>query len=143
MNLQEIREGVAQVLSGISGVRVLPSIPEALAASGVTALVVAPGEPYVSYSEGAGRVNMNEVRLRLVVIPPQQQGAERMMGEIDDLLSCGATMPRSIRTKLGSDISANGTACAVSTLEAAVRTITINDVSHVVAEVDIKILARC
>lgn len=143
MNLRDIREGVAQVLSGISGVRILSSIPEALAASGVTALVIAPADPYVTYSEGAGRTNQNEIGLRLVVVPPQQQGAERIMAEIDDLLSCGAAMPRSIRTTLGKDISANGTACAVSTLSASVRTITINDVSHVVGEVDIKILARC
>lgn len=143
MNLRDIREGVAEVLSAIPGVRVLSSIPEALAASGVTAIVVAPGDTYVTYAEGSGRVNQNEVRLRLVVVPPQQQGAERIMAEIDDLLSCGAAMHRSIRTTLGKDISAAGTACAVSTLQASIRTITINDISHVVAEVDLKILARC
>jgi hypothetical protein len=143
VNLAAIRRGVATVLSGIDGVRIFDAIPEALAASGVTALVIAPGDTYVTYSEGAGLTNRNEVRLRVIVVPPQQAGAARIMAEIDELLSCGADMPRSIRTTLGGDISADGTACSVSTISADVRTITINEFSNVVGEVDLRIMARC
>lgn len=143
MNLQEIREGIGVLLDGIDGCSVYDSIVEGLSASGVTALVVAPGDPYVQYSEAAGLTNKNEVRMRVVVIPPQQSGARNIMNEIDALLSCGTTEPRSIRTTLGASISANGTACALSILTAQVRTVTINDFTNVVGEVDLKIMARC
>lgn len=143
MNLRAIRQGVGQVLSDIDGVRIFDTIPEALAASGLTALVIAPAETYVTYSEGVGRVNQNEVRLRVIVVPPQQAGAARIMDEIDALLSCGDAEPRSIRSALGSDISADGAACSVSTLSANVRTITINEFSNIVGEVDLRIMARC
>lgn len=143
MNLQEIRQGIGLLLEDIEGCSVYDSIPEALKASGVTALVIAPGDPYVQYTEGAGRINENEVRMRVVVVPPQQSGARNIMDEIDALLSCGTTEPRSIRSTLGASVSANGTACALSILQAQVRTITINDFANVVGEVDLKILARC
>ena len=143
MNLREIREGVAGLLDEIEGCNVYASIPEALAASGVTALVVAPGDPYVQYTEGSGRINENEIRMRVVVIPPQQSGARNIMDEIDDLLSCGTSEPRSIRSTLGASVSANGTACALSILQAQVRTITINEFANVVGEVELKIMARC
>lgn len=143
MNLAEIRRGLADVLDRIDGCRVLASIPEGLAASGVTALVVAPGEPYVTYSDGSGLVNRNDVRMRVVIVPPQQAGAARIMDELDALMSCGTSEPRSIRTLLGEHISANGTACAVSVLSAGVRNLDINDIQCVVGELDLKILARC
>lgn len=143
MNLAAIRTGVATLLGDIPGCRVYASIPEALTASGITALVVAPGEPYVTYSEGVGRVNSNDVRLRVVVVPPQQAGAGRIMDELDALLGCGDDSPRSIRSTLGADISADGTACALTILEGSVRTITINEFVSVVGEVDLKITARC
>ena len=143
MDLAEIRQGVATLLEQIDGCRVFVSIPEALAASGITALVVAAGEPYVVYTEGAGRVNQNDINLRVVVVPPQQSGARNILAEIDALLSCGADQLRSIRTTLGTDISASGTACALSTLQAQIRTISINDMTAVVGEVELLVKARC
>lgn len=143
MDLAAIRRGVAEVLDRIDGCRVFATIPDGLAASGVTALVIGPDDSYVTYSEGAGLVNRNEIRMRIIVVPPQQAGPTRILDEIDALLSCGPQQPRSIRTTLGTDISANGTACSVSTLDAAIRTIDINDLTCVVAEVSIRILARC
>lgn len=143
MNLADIRHGIAAVLDQIDGCRVFASIPEGLAASGSTALIVAPNEPYVTYSEGSGLVNRNEVGMRIVIVPAQQAGASRVLDEIDALLSCGTTEPRSIRTLLGNNISAGGTACSVSAISASVRQIDINDVSHLVGELDLKILARC
>lgn len=140
MNLLEIRHRVGDMLDGISGVRVFRSVPEALNASGVTAVVIAAGEPYVTYSEGAGRTSTHEVRLRLVLIPAQQAGAERVMAELDDLLGCG---PRSIRQAIAADISAGGTVSAISTLSASIRNLTASDLTNVVAELDIRILARC
>ena len=143
MDLAAIRHGIATVLDQIPGCRVFSSIPEGLAASVTTALVIAPSDPYVLYSEGSGLVNRNEVSMRIVIVPPQQAGAGRVLDEIDALLSCGAEAPRSIRTLLGDHISAGGTACSVSARSASIRTVDINDVSHVVGEVDLKILARC
>lgn len=143
MDLVAIRAGIGLVLAELDDVRVYDSIPEALAASGATALVVAAGEPYVTYSEAAGLVSKNEVRMRVVIVPPQQMGAGRILAEIDALLGCGSEAPRSIRTLLGSNISANGTACAVTAQTANVRTITINDFTNVVGELDLLIKARC
>lgn len=140
MNLTDIRHRLGDTLDTIAGVRVHRSVPEALAASGVTAVVIAAGEPYVTFAEGAGRTSTHEVRLRLVVIPVQQAGAERVQAELDDLLGCG---PRSIRDTVAADLSLGGTVCSASVTQAAVRTMTANDLSHVVAELDIKILARC
>lgn len=142
MDLQAIRAGVAEVLSDIPDVRVVPTIPEALAASGVTTLVVDAGDPYVSYSEGTGRVNKNTVNMRVVVVPPQAEG-RIVFSEIDALLSCGTGQLRSIRNVVGENISAAGTACATSVQAARVRTITINTQVFVVGEVDIEITARC
>jgi hypothetical protein len=143
MDLAAIRQGIADVLDNIPGCRVYATIPEGLAASGTTALVIAPSDPYVTYSEAAGLANRNEVRMRIVVVPAQQAGATRVLDEIDALLSCGTSQPRSVRTLLGDNISAGGTACSVSALTASIRTVDINDVSHVVGEIDLRILARC
>lgn len=143
MNLSDIRRGLAAVLDEIPGCRVLDGIPESLPASGRTHLVLSPGSPYVSYSEGSGRVNSNEVRMTVVVIPPQQSGPSRVLEELDALLSCGALAPRSIRTLLGDRLSLEGAACSVSTLSADIRQIAINDMTSVVAEVELLIMARC
>lgn len=140
MNLTDIRHRLGDILDGIAGVRVYRSVPEALNASGVTAVVIAAGEPYVTYAEGAGRTSTHEVRLRVVAIPAQQAGAERVMSELDELLGCG---PRSIRDIVAGDLSIGGTACSVSTLTASVRTIVANDLSNVVAELELTIKARC
>jgi len=143
VNLAAIRRGIASVLDQIDGCRVFATIPDSLAASGVTALVIAPDDSYVTYSEGAGMANRNDVRMRVLIVPPQQAGSQRVMDEIDALLSCGPAEPRSIRTLLGDNISADGTACSVSAQSATVRTMTINDVACVVGELSLRILARC
>lgn len=143
MNLGAIRRGIAEVLDRLDGCRVFASIPDGIAASGVTALVVGPDEPYVAYAEGAGLVNRNEIRMRVVIIPPQQAGPQRILDEIDAFLSCGPDEPRSIRTVIGDNISAGGTACSVSALDGVIRTISINDLDCVVGEVSLRILARC
>lgn len=143
MNLAAIRQGIATVLDRIDGCRVFAAIPDSLAASGVTALVIAPDDSYVTYSEAAGLTNRNDVRMRILIVPAQQAGSARVMDEIDALLSCGPTEPRSIRTLLGDNISADGTACSVSAQTAMVRTMTINDMECVVGEISLRILARC
>lgn len=144
MDLGEIRQGVGQVIDGVDGLNVYPSIPKALAASGVTAVVVAPGEPYVTYTEGAGRINQNEIRLRLIIVPPQASGAEAVQAELDELLSCGTGQARALRTVLGSDISAGGTACALSVLQASVRPMEVDGkFIGVSGEMDLLIKARC
>ena len=143
MNLGAIRRGIANVLDQIDGCRVFAAIPDTLTASGVTALVIAPDDSYVTYSEAAGLVSRNDVRMRVLIIPAQQAGSVRVMDEIDALLSCGTGEPRSIRTLLGDNISADGTACSVSAQTATVRTMSINDITCVVGELSLKILARC
>jgi hypothetical protein len=143
VNLSAIRRGIANVLDQIDGCRVFASIPDSLAASGVTALIVAPDDGYVTYSEAAGLTSRNDVRMRILIIPAQQAGSVRVLDEIDALLSCGPAEPRSIRTLLGDNISADGTACSVSAQTATVRTMSINDMTHVVGELSLRILARC
>jgi hypothetical protein len=141
--LAEIRRGVAAVVDTVPGCRTYPTVPEGLAASGVTAVVVAHGEPYVTYTQATRGVStQHEIRLRLVIIPPQASGAERILDEIDALLSCGVDADRSLRNALAADISADGTACAVSTVAARVRTITINDFAYVVGELELNATAR-
>lgn len=143
MNLADIRRGLAEALSGLSGCRVIDGIPDSLPASSMTHLVLSPGTPYVSYSEGSGRVNHNEIRMTVVVVPAQQAGPSRVLDELDELLSCGATQPRSIRTLLAGRLSLGGTACSVSTQTATIRQITVNELAAVVADVELLITARC
>lgn len=143
MNVAGIRRGLAAVLDQIPGCRVVDGLPESLPASGQTYLVITPGQPYVTYSEGSGRVNQNEIRMTVVAVPPQQSGASRVLDELDALLSCGTAAPRSIRTLLGDFLSLEGTACSVSTQSASIRQMTINDMTSVVAEVELLIMARC
>lgn len=144
MNVAQIRRGIAGVIDGaVSGCRTYDALPEALSASGHTAVVVAAGEPYVEYTQATRGVSTRHtVNMRVVIIPPQQSGADRILDEIDALLSCGTDSPRSIRNAIAGDLSAEGTACAVKVLRARIRTITVNDFANVVGEVELEITAR-
>ena len=70
-------------------------------------------------------------------------GAERVQTVLDGFLSCGTSEARSIRSKLGENISANGTACAVSVQEAVIRTYRIGALDVTGAEVQVQVTARC
>lgn len=145
MNLGEIRQGIADVLSDLPDVRVealLPNSPDSLLGSNPL-IVIQPGEPYVRYSEGSGRVNKNEVMFRIICLPLPGMGAERVQTVLDGFLSCGTSEARSIRSKLGENISANGTACAVSVQEAVIRTYRIGALDVTGAEVQVQVTARC
>lgn len=143
MNLGNIRRGLVEVLTGIDGITVLPEWPISPPWGSNTVVVVLPDDPYVTYSEGAGRTNKNVVLMRLVCLPLPSKQAVRIQAELDDLLSCGPTEPRSLRTRLGTDLSVDGTACTVSVLSASIKTFQVGEVEAVGAEVSLKILARC
>jgi hypothetical protein len=143
VNLAAIRQGIADKLSEIADVRVLAALPDQPQWGVQPMVIVLPDDPYVTYTEGSGRVNQNEVRIRLVVLPMPSAGAVRVQQQIDDLLSCGTTEPRSIRSKLGEDVSAGGTACALSVLSASVRVFPIAGQDVTGAEINLKIMARC
>ena len=140
MNLGEIRQGIADVLSDLPDVRVealLPNSPDSLLGSNPL-IVIQPGEPYVRYSEGSGRVNKNEVMFRVICLPLPGMGAERVQTVLDEFLSCGTSEARSIRSKLGENIS-----CAVSVQEAVIRTYRIGALDVTGAEVQVQVTARC
>lgn len=143
MNLGEIRQAIADKLADIADVRPLALLPNTPQWGTQTMIVVQPDDPYVTYTEGAGRVNQNVVMFRLICLPLPGKGAERVQAELDELLSCGSTEPRSIRTVLGADVSAGGTACALSILSASIRTYRIGESDVTGAEVQVKVLARC
>jgi len=145
VNLEDIRNGLQATLADLPDVRVeafLPDNPESLLGANPL-IVIQPDEPYVTYTEGSGRVNQNEIRFRLLCLPSPQMGAVRVQKVLDELLSCGTSEARSLRTKLGSDISANGTACAVSVLQASIRRFPIGPLEITGAEVQIMVKARC
>lgn len=142
MRLAAIRAGLASVLDEVPGVRVFQDVPEAMPASGATAVVIVADSPYVTYAEGAGRVQQNEVRVRLVIVPAGQAGSARVLDEIDDLLSTGTDSPRSLRDLLQAHLSVDGTACSVSMRSASIRQVQVNELSMVVGEADLLIVAR-
>lgn len=143
MNLGEIRQAIADKLSDIADVRPLAVLPNTPQWGTQTMIIVQADDPYVTYTEGSGRVNQNEIMFRLICLPLQSKGAERVQAELDELLSCGTAETRSIRTVLGADVSAGGTACALSILSASIRTYRFGEVEATGAEVSVKVLARC
>ena len=144
MKLADVRVGVADVLrANVGQVQVAHQWPDAMAVSSATWLVVLPGDPYVTYSNGSGFAGRNTIRLRVVVLPLQAQGADRVQTELDDLLSCGADAPRSIRSALATDLSLGGTSCSVTVVDAAMRAYPIDGREITGAEVALTVEARC
>lgn len=144
MDLAAIRTGIGDLLETIAGVRAYETIPgDVFTSSDATAVVVQPGDPYVSYAEGAGLVQRHDLRYLLRIVPPPASLRSAQV-EIDSLLSCGTGQTRSIRAALLGDLSLGGSACAVSVLSASgLREVRVASVAYVVCDVEIRVLARC
>lgn len=144
MDLTGIRQGIADGFGGIPSVRVFDTIPKPLPVGQFDCIVVQPDSPYIEYSEVAGLADKNYVYL-LVTIVTQSTDPRTAQNRIDELLSCGAMSPRSLRTALASNVSAGGEACQVIVQTATTRQITVegNEEAYWAADISLKILARC
>jgi hypothetical protein len=144
MDLKGIREALADTLAEIPSVRTFYNIPKPLPVGAYDAIVVQPDSPYVEFSEVAGLVNKNYVNILLTVVT-QSTDPRTAQDRVDELLSCGADQPRSIRTKLAGNINASGEACQVTVRSATTRQVTIEGVEEPYwgADVSLQILARC
>lgn len=144
MDLTAIRQGIADGLSELPEVRTFDVIPFPLPVGQFDAVVIQYDSPSIEYSEVSGLVNQNWVHL-LVTAVVQSTDHRTAQNRLDQLLSCGADQPRSMRTKLASMTSAGGTACQVIVQTATVRQITIegNDHPYWAADLSLKIMARC
>lgn len=143
MNLADIRAGLAAVIDDrVPGVRVHASWPDSPQWGAPVWVTVLPDEPYVTYSEGAGRPISHEIRFRLVCLPLPALGPVRIQAYLDQLLSSGPQEEQSLRDVLNADLSAGQTACSVSVLSASIRRYQIGDVDATGAEVQVKVTAR-
>jgi hypothetical protein len=97
MDLAAIREGVAELLGALPGVRVYPYPPDQFDTSGsAAAVVIAPGEPYASYTDTFKRENALG-QVNLIVSPYVQMVSDRAAwATLDELLSTGSASTRSL-----------------------------------------------
>ena len=143
MDITAIRQGIADTFATVPGVRVFDTIPDGLPVGQFDAIVVQPDPgTYITYSAVNGLTNMNQVFL-LVTIIVQSTDWRTAQNRIDQLLSCGTDQPRSLRTALGGNLSAGGTACQVIPRSAAVTQLDIAGTQHWAADLSIEVQARC
>lgn len=143
MDLAAIRQGLADALAELPGVSTFDQIPDTLPVGRNDCLVIQPDSgDYVRYSAVNGMTNQNQVFM-VVTIITQSTDWGTAQRRIDELLSCGSDQPRSIRTKLASNISAGGTACQVIPVSAATLKVNIAGQEHWAADFRLEIQARC
>lgn len=97
MDLAAIREGVAELLGALPGVRTYSFPPDRFDTSGAAvAVVIAPGEPYASYTETFKKTTALG-QINLVVSPYIQYVSDRAAwATLDELLSTGSASTRSL-----------------------------------------------
>lgn len=144
MDLKAIRVALADTLGELPSVRTFHNIPKPIPVGQFDCIVVQPDSPYVVFSEVAGLVNKQQVNILLTVVT-QSTDPRTAQDRVDELLSCGADQPRSIRTKLAANLNASGEACQVIVQSASPRQLTIEgrDEPYWGADVSVQILARC
>lgn len=142
MDLKAIRTALADILNEIPGVRAYDKVPDVATLGQSETIIVQPDSPYVRYQPVNGMTNQNQVGIVLRIIP-HQSSARSAQDRVDELLSCGSDQPRSIRTKLGSNISAGGTACQVVPDYADEAVETIAGDQFWCMDFHIQVLARC
>ncbi len=142
MNVKDIRQGIADLLSEIPNLKVSYTWPPSPQWGTQTWGTLLPDDPYVQFPEGSGRPSKLDLHLRLVCLPMPGMGATRVQDELDELVSFGTGETRSVLAKLRTDISAGGAACAVWPLDVSIRSYPVGEVEAVGAEFRLRIVAR-